>query len=249
MLHLDRAPPRPGTVGATVCRPSAGEAASNASGYPRLSVQVWELTYALEKRVQLPLVDLPGFAGGEVDPGTELPHEPAAAARALRAEWGLGNGPVTHLVRRLETHGIVVVTPQRDNDLQTVDAFSTSRLPRPVIVLTPNRADDVYRHRFTTAHELGHLVLHSEATGDTAQEREADMFAAEFLTPRDSILPELPARADLHKLSRLRESWACQCTICSTDAGNSDSCPTRRLAAPTNGCTPCGNNPASVRNP
>ena len=170
--------------------------------------QVWELTYALEKRVQLPMVDLPGFAGGEVDPGTELPGDPATAARALRVTWGLGTGPITHLVRRLEAHGIVVITPQRDEDLRSVEAFSTSRLPRPLIVLTANRTDDVYRRRFSAAHELGHLVLHDEATpGDFAQEREADTFAAEFLTPRASILPELPARADLHKLSQLRRSW------------------------------------------
>ena len=170
--------------------------------------QIWELAYALEKRVQLPLVDLPGFTGGEVDPGTDLPSDPLAAAGALRVAWGLGTGPITHLVRRLEAHGIVVHAPQRDEDMRSVDAFSTSRLPRPVIVLTPNRTDDVYRHRFSAAHELGHLVLHGEAApGDIAQEREADNFAAEFLTPRESIMPELPARADLHKLSQLRGTW------------------------------------------
>ena len=170
--------------------------------------QVWELVYALEKRVQLPLVDLPGFVGGEVEPGTALPRDPVAAARALRSSWDLGTGPVTHLVRRLEAHGIIVVTPPRDEDMSTVDAFSTSRLPRPVIVLTPNRSNDVYRHRFTAAHELAHLVLHADSTpGDIVQEREADTFAAEFLTPRDSIAPDLPLRADLHKLSALREVW------------------------------------------
>ncbi|MBN6040049.1 ImmA/IrrE family metallo-endopeptidase [Amycolatopsis sp. 195334CR] len=173
-----------------------------------LTEQAWELTYALEKRIQLPPVDLPGFAGGEVHPGTELSAEPAAAARELRSAWGLGSGPITHLVRRLEAQGIVVFTPQRDDDLRTVDAFSTSRLPRPVIVLTPNRTDDVYRHRFSAAHELGHLILHGEANpGDLDQEREADKFAAEFLTPRASIGPDLPARADLPALARLRETW------------------------------------------
>ncbi|WP_083865063.1 helix-turn-helix domain-containing protein [Nocardia brevicatena] len=170
--------------------------------------QVWELVYVLEKRVQLPPVDLPGFAGGEIEPGTALPRDPAGAARALRTAWDLGTGPITHLVRRLEARGIVVVTPPPDEDLRLVDAFSTSQLPRPIIVLTPNRTDDVYRHRFTAAHELAHLVLHGDtAPGDMAQEREADTFAAEFLTPRDSIAAELPNRADLHKLSALREVW------------------------------------------
>jgi Zn-dependent peptidase ImmA (M78 family)/transcriptional regulator with XRE-family HTH domain len=168
----------------------------------------WELTYALEKRVQLPWIDLPGFAGGEVHSGTELPRDPAAAAQALRAHWNLGTGPISHLVRRMEAHGIVAVTPPADEDATTVDAFSTSRLPRPIAVLTPNRAANVYRHRFSAAHELGHLVLHGDtAPGDIQQEREANTFAAEFLTPRNSILPALPGRADLGKLVELQREW------------------------------------------
>ncbi|WP_241845837.1 ImmA/IrrE family metallo-endopeptidase [Streptomyces sp. MJM1172] len=74
-------------------------------------------------------------------------------------------------------------------------------------ILTPNRTDDVYRHRFTAAHELGHLVLHGDATGDSRQEREADAFAAEFLTPAASIAPLLPRRLDLAQLTEIRRVW------------------------------------------
>jgi Zn-dependent peptidase ImmA (M78 family)/transcriptional regulator with XRE-family HTH domain len=170
--------------------------------------QVWELAYALEKHVQLPWIDLPGFSGGEVSSGAALPADPVAAARALREQWQLGDGPVTHLVRRMEARGIIVVTPTADPDTEVVDAFSTSRLPRPIVVLTPNRADDVYRHRFSAAHELGHLVLHGDTMpGDSQQEREANVFAAEFLTPRHAILPCLPARADLGRLAGLQRIW------------------------------------------
>ncbi|MDF4250252.1 XRE family transcriptional regulator [Streptomyces sp. WMMB303] len=169
--------------------------------------QVWELTYALELRIQLPLVDLPGFAGGEVHPGVDMPTDPARAARELRRHWGLGDGPVTHLVRRMESHGIVsVMPPSADPSAASVDAFST-RAARPLVILTANRADDIYRHRFTAAHELGHLVLHGDATGDSRQEKEADAFAAEFLTPRDSILPLLPKRMDLARLAELSRTW------------------------------------------
>jgi hypothetical protein len=75
-------------------------------------------------------------------------------------------------------------------------------------VLTPDRADDVYRHRFTAAHELGHLLLHDEAhPGDVAQEREADRFAAELLTPAPQIGPELPERLRIPQLEPLSRRW------------------------------------------
>ncbi|MEU8042188.1 XRE family transcriptional regulator [Streptosporangium sp. NPDC049078] len=176
--------------------------------------QVWELAHALESQVGLPPVVLPNPSGGEVHSGVESPGDPARAARALRRLWELGTGPLSHLVRHMEAHGIVVVflppgeDDEDDKDTVTVDAFSTSRLPRPIVVLTANRCDDVHRHRFTAAHELGHLVLHGDAaSGDVRQEREADVFAAEFLTPRDSILPELPDRLDLRGLVELKRTW------------------------------------------
>ena len=172
--------------------------------------QIWELAHELERHVELPPVRIPGYGPGEYDgtAGAPAPIDPAAAARRLRREWSLGDGPVQHLVRRLESHGAVVVAPPPDPDAATVDAFSTSGLSRPIIVLTPNRADDVYRHRFTAAHELAHLVLHRDAVGpDPAGEREADQFAAEFLTPRESILPLLPRRLDPRRLAGLSRTW------------------------------------------
>ncbi|QKZ23271.1 helix-turn-helix domain-containing protein [Streptomyces chartreusis] len=170
--------------------------------------QVWELTHALEKRVQLPLVNLPGFTGGEVHPGIDLPADPVGAARELRRHWGLGDGPVRHLARRMESHGLIVAAPsEADAAAAKVDAFSSCGLLRPVVVLTPNRADDVYRYRFSAAHELGHLVLHTASTGDSLLEREADSFAAEFLTPEKSVLPLLPRRVDLARLAGLSRTW------------------------------------------
>ncbi|MFJ7492646.1 ImmA/IrrE family metallo-endopeptidase [Streptomyces sp. NPDC097727] len=86
-------------------------------------------------------------------------------------------------------------------------ALVVPRAARPLVVLTANRADDIYRHRFTAAHELGHLVLHGDATGDSRQEKQADAFAAEFLTPQDNILPFLPRRMDFARLAELRGVW------------------------------------------
>lgn len=52
------------------------------------------------------------------------------------------------------------------------------------------------------------MVLHGDtAGGDMQQEREADVFAAEFRTRRDRIVYGLPIRADLRRLAQLRQAW------------------------------------------
>ncbi len=109
----------------------------------------------------------------------------------------------------MEARGLIVtLIPFAGSATATVDAFSTSQLPRPIVILTPDRANDVYRHRFTAAHEVGHLLLHGDAApGDVIQEKEADAFAAEFLTPGDVIRPELPPRMDLKALERIGKKW------------------------------------------
>lgn len=163
--------------------------------------QVWELTFALEKKVRFPDVDLPVVDRQQADP--------ASAAQALREHWGLGVKPVKHLVALTESHGIVVSLLTLANaDVARVGAFSTSRLARPVIVVTPERAKSVFVYRFTVAHELGHLLLHGEAVpGDQQQEREADQFAAEFLTPRSQIVNLLPRTVNLSRLDELSRHW------------------------------------------
>lgn len=168
--------------------------------------QIWEVAHAIETRVELPPVSLPGFSGGEAEIRNA---DPVEAASMVRKAWGLPSGPVKNLVRLLEHHGIIVTMSAFAGDkTATVDAFSTSHLPRPVVVLTPDRADDVYRHRFTAAHELGHLVLHGEVEpGDPVQEREADAFAAAFLTPQHELAPVLPDRMDMRKLSTVSARW------------------------------------------
>lgn len=169
-----------------------------------LGEQLWELTYALERRVELPAVNLPDPPGG-------LPSwdGPEHAAREVRRYWKIDKGPFRHLVRTMELHGIVVsILSIAGEDVARVDAFSSCRLPRPLVVLTPDRANDVYRHRFTAAHELGHLVLHPDVLpGDMEQEREADRFAAELLTPSEEIRYELPARIRVSVLEEVSRAW------------------------------------------
>lgn len=171
--------------------------------------QAWELACYLEESVEFQEVDLPGWACTDSD---NVP-DPVTAAQALRRHWALGYEPIRHLIYQLEHHGILTVffSMKQDGNLDEksrIDAFSTTALPRPMIVLTPDKANDVMRHRFSAAHELGHIVLHHGRQGTDSQlERQADMFAAEFLTPRDVIVSELPTRVNFNRYEEMSRRW------------------------------------------
>lgn len=114
-----------------------------------------------------------------------------------------------HLVAAMESRGIVVsLIPMTNESVGRVSAYSTDALGRPLVIVTPERTRSIYRYRFTCAHELGHLLLHvSPLPGDRQQEREADEFAAEFLTPRAEIEPLLPRTMRISELERLSTDW------------------------------------------
>jgi Zn-dependent peptidase ImmA (M78 family)/transcriptional regulator with XRE-family HTH domain len=159
---------------------------------------VWELTFALERHVRLPETDLP-----EIRPGSS----PAEAAALLRRHWGLPDGPVKHLAATAESHGIVL-TVRPLGEIDAVDAFSVIIVDRPIIITTPRRTENVFKHRFSIAHEIGHLLLHADSGEHSAAiEKEADEFAAAFLTPAASMDAVLPQRLDLAALDRLGRTW------------------------------------------
>jgi Zn-dependent peptidase ImmA (M78 family)/transcriptional regulator with XRE-family HTH domain len=163
-----------------------------------MATLVWELTFALERHVKLPEADLP-----EVEPGTA----PAEAAALLRGHWGLPDGPVKHLVATTESRGIVVAVRPL-GEIDAVDAFSVVIVNRPIIITTPRRTENVFKHRFSIAHEIGHLLLHADSGEHSAAiEKEADEFAAAFLTPAAFMDVALPQRLDLAALDRLGRTW------------------------------------------
>lgn len=159
---------------------------------------VWELTFALERYVKLPEADLP-----DIGPGSS----PSDAAALLRRHWNLPAGPVKHLVATVESRGIVVAVRPL-GEIDAVDAFSVVIVDRPIIITTPRRSQNVFRHRFSIAHEIGHLLLHADSGEHSAAiEKEADEFAAAFLTPATSMDVALPQRLDLTTLDRLGRTW------------------------------------------
>jgi len=63
------------------------------------------------------------------------------------------------------------------------------------------------RIRYTLAHELGHMVLHTvDLKGDDEMEDEADQFAGAFLLPGDEVRPHL-RKFDLRQVANMKGYW------------------------------------------
>jgi Zn-dependent peptidase ImmA (M78 family)/transcriptional regulator with XRE-family HTH domain len=160
---------------------------------------------SLERHVEFPGVEIPSFPVETDNMDGEVVEE---AARMVRRAWGLANGPLPHLLRLLENHGVLVVfsPPQA----ASVDAYSFDSRRRPVIILNSMKRD-YYRQRFDLAHELGHLVMHADAEpGGRVVEDQAHRFASELLMPEQeiaSLLPSTMSTSAWSSLARLKEHW------------------------------------------
>lgn len=164
-----------------------------------------DLVRTLRDYVDFPVLDLPSMP---TDPELADSIVPQMAAQQVRHEWGLGDGPIAHVLREVENHGICVVfAPFGHASLEAHSVFSGEL---PLIVLNPTKGD-YYRQRFDVAHELGHLVMHPDAEpGNKVIEAQADAFASELLAPSEVLHDELPTRMDgvgWLKLKELKEQW------------------------------------------
>jgi uncharacterized protein DUF955/uncharacterized protein DUF4118 len=113
-------------------------------------------------------------------------------ALKLRAQWGLGPGPISNVLALLESKGIVICRYEMQGE--SVEAFSFWNGHRPFIFLASEKEAAV-RRRYDLSHELGHLVLHRWIEQSELEDRatlkaiegEADKFAGAFLLPSSSL--------------------------------------------------------------
>lgn len=154
-----------------------------------------QTAYAFDEWVNYPKMDIPAF-----EPKSESnrysEEEIEEIAEAVRDSFGLGLGPISNVVRLLESKGVIVtrVAISKEN----IEAFSFWRGERAFIFLASDK-ESAARSRLDAAHELGHLCLHrwvgTEEIEDPktlkAIEREADRFAGAFLLPRKSFPNEI----------------------------------------------------------
>lgn len=166
---------------------------------------IQDLVRTLSGYVDFPALHLPDIPA---DPELAESIVPQMAAQQVRHEWGLGDGPIAHVLREVENHGVCAVFAPFEH--ASLDAHSVFSGEVPLIVLNPTKGD-YYRQRFDVAHELGHLVMHPDAEpGHKVIEAQANAFASELLAPSEVLHDELPTRMDgagWLKLKELKECW------------------------------------------
>lgn len=144
-------------------------------------------------------------------PGADIPTfdklEPEQAAELVRRRWNLGDRPISNLVHLLESKGVRVAALR--HEYSDIDAFCFIRDGTPYVFLNTSKSGE--RQRFDAAHELGHLVLHSDIEMDpsTSKEREAEAnrFAAAFLMPKSAVLAQSMRAASLERILIARSYW------------------------------------------
>ena len=132
-------------------------------------------------------------------------------ADKTRKHWGIGNNPINNLTMLLEKNGIIICNSNID-DIK-VDACSQV-INDTVIFFCRTNDISACRLRFDLAHELGHLILHSEITKEELEdkktldriEKEANMFASAFLMPREEFCNDVLALS-LDHFVNLKSKW------------------------------------------
>lgn len=122
-------------------------------------------------------------------------------AALVRASWQLPLGPVKNLIAAIESAGgLVFMFPFGTKDIDAISVWPDDLPP----LFFANAQTPTDRMRFSLAHELGHVIMHSTATEE--MEREADRFASEFLMPRREIGPRLSA-ISIKRAAQLKPHW------------------------------------------
>lgn len=136
-------------------------------------------------------------------------YTPLYVANHTRKLLGLKpDQPIKKICHLLEKNGIIIVEL---NEMEKFDGVSfITDEGSPVIVINKNFSND--RKRFTIAHELGHLLMHSINSPaipeyrNSKLENETNTFASEFLMPKNAIKNSL-YDLKLSYLVELKRYW------------------------------------------
>ena len=125
----------------------------------------------------------------------------AEIARLVRATWEVKRGPIENLTKIVENAGVLVIS--MDFGTSRVDAISRW-VPGYPPLLFVNTYSPKDRYRYSLAHELGHIVMHTIPNPNI--EEQANQFAAEFLLPEREIKASL-RNLNIAQLAKLKRYW------------------------------------------
>ena len=135
-------------------------------------------------------------------PIEDFEANPEKIARTVRAMLQLPPGPIVSMTEVIEENGGIII--KMDIGTRHIAGFSRrgDNLP-PVFFLNQDLLSD--RWRWTLAHELGHMVMHTEPSNKDIED-EANRFAGEFLAPAHELKPQL-WELSMDKLAGLKRYW------------------------------------------
>jgi Zn-dependent peptidase ImmA (M78 family)/DNA-binding XRE family transcriptional regulator len=133
----------------------------------------------------------------------EAGSTPERVAEKMREYWMIARGPIPNVVELIEEAGGIVILCRFGTNLLDGISFRAEGLP-PLFFMNRDVPGD--RFRFSLAHELGHMILHTIPSDDEKMEDEAHRFAAALLMPGPEIKPYLVA-PKLSTLARVKAYW------------------------------------------
>lgn len=128
-------------------------------------------------------------------------------ADEIRSNWKLGVSAISNFVDVVQELGIRVVFTKVIRPAK-FDGLSAMVGETPLIAVAKNVAGD--RHRFTIAHELGHIVIGERISPNLDIERACNRFAGALLLPKASVIERLGlsrTSIDVAELSLLKAEF------------------------------------------
>lgn len=167
----------------------------------------------LDEHLYLPELDLPRLTHTDILNREEIED----LADEVRKYWGLGEKPIWNVVGLLEEKGIIVST--LSDALLKIDGFTQvfkSKGNIKYCIVLEKEKRSMARRNFSAAHELGHVLLHTDLISEEIEvdiikhkemEKQANNFAACFLLPKEKFIKDLYAPTEYNCYVDLKQKW------------------------------------------
>jgi len=132
------------------------------------------------------------------------------AAKLIRKKWKLGYSPIKDVVELVEDKGIIVVEIDdfSSDEFSGLSGFANEKIP---FIVVNEDCGDVTRKRFTTLHELAHLLISfSDGIPISKKEFLCDHFAGIVLLVDDALIDEIGrnrTNISMEELVKIKEKY------------------------------------------